>query len=61
MINFYNVVDFSLVRSKELGPAVSSAILGYSVGSIVFLIFLYFHIFFSYNINKTFVTYFRII
>ena len=39
MIIFYNVVDFSLVRSRELGPAVSSAILGNSVGSIVFLIF----------------------
>ena len=38
MIISYNAVDFSFVRSKELGPAVSSAILGNSVGSIVFLI-----------------------
>ena len=37
---FYNVVNFSFVlvsavRSKEVDPVVSSAILGNSVGSIV--------------------------
>ena len=56
--NFYNVVNFSfvlaiVVRSKELDPAVSSAILGKSVGSIVrskelgFAVFFIFSLIFS--------------